>query len=433
MLNKPFAVLISISILLGLILFFSPGFIFCLIVTSCLFYVSLKNTPSEDKKFVFTILLAALVLRLILLTGIQYYCLSRGLLDIFGDASDNILRGQLVERYLKEELTRLPFPLRLGIYNVHTLIFLNGIFLAYFKNDIFSLKYLNILCSLLSGWLIYDYAKNLFNSQIGKIAMGIVLFWPTLFIWSITDLKDCHFVLAVIGILWSLHKFTLERNLRRRIIFLLFTFAFSIYFVTLRNFLSNVLIFYFAIIIFYFIFRLCAKKGLLKGYKMFFLTIFICSILLLFKEKIYGAIILAYDSAIALNRGFLSSGGFNYDLLSGSTNVYTVPFFLKFFLSSLAHFLLEPLPWHYYSVSMLTILPLMLFWYLMLLASTIGIVKICRFKKAHAVFPLLFFLIVCICAFGASISNIGTAVRFRDSIMPLIAILAACGVASVRG
>ena len=137
-----------------------------------------------------------------------------------------------------------------------------------------------------------------------------------------------------------------------------------------------------------------------------------------------------YKQAIGLNRGFLGTGGFNYDLLSGVNNVYSLKFFLKYVFFMLLHFLLEPLPWNIASLSMLLIFPQMLLWYFILFASVAGMIRMCRIGRASRIFSPLAFLIIYTVVIGTAISNIGTASRFRDTISPIVVMLASCALVS---
>lgn len=377
----------------------------------------------------------AFILRLIALIIIQYYCLSKGLLDIFGDAADNISRGHMMGNYLNGRIKHLPelFGIRFDVYNCHILTYLNVIFFALFEDDIFSLKYLNILCVLLVGWLIYDLTAKIYNSKAGKLAMGIVLFWPTIFLWSITDLKDTHFILAIMGMLWSIDKAISRKKFKSSFLFLILATIFFIYFIGLRFHFRFIALFYFAILAIYFILRWNTKRRLHKGIRLLFLLLVIFCALFLLKEKLYQFTIGLYEASIASNRGFLSSGGINYDLFSnsGDVNIYSVKFFIKFLFRSWFHFMLEPLPWNIASFKMVSIYPFMLFWYFMLLFSVIGIIKICRIGQADRVFSLFMFLVIFITANSMSIANIGTAFRLRDNIVPIVAVLASFSLADL--
>ena len=131
------------------------------------------------------------------------------------------------------------------------------------------------------------------------------------------------------------------------------------------------------------------------------------------------------------HKGFLSSGGWNYDLLGNfAPDYYFTPLFIvNYFISGWFHFLCEPLPWNITSASMLVSYPMMLVWYLLMFFAFFGVIKLLRRGKIREIYPMLTFVFFYITITGMSIANIGTAVRFRDMIMPIIAVLAAAAFA----
>lgn len=414
-------------------MFILPAFVFCVLLTCGLVYMILKKTASDDRHYILRIIVAALISRLVVLLIVQYYCFSRGLLDIFGDAADNLLRGYMFGDYLSGRIAYLPklTIYKFGTYNTHIITFFNSIFFAFFRDDVFSLKYINILCMILIGWLTYDLAKEIYNSNAGKISLCIVLFWPTLFAWSITDLKEVHLALATTGMLWSVDKVISKRDLKYRIFFLVLTIIFFIYFTGLRLSFLPTLLFYFIIVSIYFTFRWCIRKSSYKGIITFFLLLILCCILFLFKEKLYQIARSMYATVVSLNVGYLSSGGINYNLISNVRDIYNVKFFIKFFFGSWFHFLLEPFVWKFTSLKMFSLYPIMFLWYFLLCSAIAGVIKVCKIGRIDRVFSPSLFLVLYITSLCMAISNIGTAIRHRDVIVPVIAMLASFGIASI--
>lgn len=424
--------IIITAALLGFFSYISPGFVFCGLLTLSLFLIVSHGADSNDRRFVFTVISLALVSRLVALIIAQYYCLGKGMLDIFGDAASNLEHGWTVHDFLTgESAIKKSLYADLGMYNVHGKTVFNGFFYTLFGNDVLSLKYLNVLSAAASGWLVYDLTRKIYSSSAGKLAMAIVLFWPTLFLWSITDLKESHLILALTAIFWSINKITATKSVKFKLIFSAITALLIIYAIFLRfKFMLPLISLTLVAIFIYFILRWGYKKsrGLIS-------LVLIGSVILLLSQK---EVFLRfskpyYELILGSYQGFLSSGGWNYHLpVNFNQDYYTCSFFLKYLFGTLFQFMLEPLPWHMYSFGMLAAYPMMLVWYIMIFFSPIGVIKIYRIKKAGAMVPLLVFLIIYVTITGMSVANIGTAVRFRDAIVPIVAILASCGLTRSR-
>ena len=429
MLPKSYLTIILISILSGFLIFVSPALFFCFFLTSCLFYVILKNTSSDDRVYILTITALALALRLTAVIILQYNCTKRGVFDIFWDAQDNITRGFTIADSLTGASSQK--ILVFGGYNTNGLTYFNGIFFALFGKDVIALKYINFLCILAAAWLIYDLTVKIYSALAGRIAMAIILFWPTLFIWSLTDLKENHSVSAIAFMLWIADKVIFKKGLKKRLCFLLLLSIVSAYFVFLRLSFLQLLSFYFIILSLYNAFRWYIKKTLYKEIRIVVLLLFLGVILFLFKNRIFQIMAGAYGETIGRNMGFLSSGGFNYDLLGKEDNFYTIGFFMKFLFGSWFHFLLEPLPWHIFSFGLLINYSIVIIWYFLLFFSLAGIFKIRKHGHYDRAFSPLIFIILAVTALSMSISNIGTAIRLRDNITPIIAMFAACGMVNI--
>lgn len=437
--KKSNLMIIFLSLLLGFLLYISPAFVFCIFLTVLLFFMTLNNTDIEDRHFMSVIMGLNFIVKLIGFVLVEYYCFKIGYFDIFGDAHMNIEVGLQISDFLTkgQQIFYIPFSymFKSGRYNIHGMTFFNGLYFSIFGNDIISIKYINILCSLITGWMVYDLTKRISSSAAGKIAISIVLFWPTIFVWSLTDLKESHFFLALIAAFWFFNKIAKSSSVKRRIVFFIPLTTSVIYLITLRPALMLPIVLVCAVISgSYYLFIWCRNKNNKMTIKLT-PVIFMSGILLFigYSPHIFQNLKGYYELALGYNAGFLATGGWNYNLLEGNPHdFYTVSFFLKYIVGSWLHFLLEPLPWHIFSLSMIMLYPAMFIWYLILFFSVTGAIRICRAGKGREVFPILIFLVLYITVVGVSVSNIGTAVRFRDAVTPIIIILASCNLTKAR-
>lgn len=429
-----------LSIFLGIAAFMFPGMIFCFVLTAISFFLITNNTDTKDKNFIIKIICIAIGLRVIALVFIEAYIMSKGPLDILGsgsfdiigDGSANIERGIQIAYLNGEQQASYSFRHIGNIYGIHGKIFFNQMFFSLFGKDLLSLKYVNSLSIVISGWFIYSLIKNIYSPLSGKIAISLYLFWPTLFAWSITDLKESHIIFSIVLMLWCINKLIARITFRSYPVFLLMLLIIAAagYAISLRIHLYLPLISAFFIIIsIYYAFQCQAIKA---RKKLLFLAFTIASFILLnFREEIYHFAKAGYGRLIAHHMGVLSSGGWNYNLLGYSKDYYSIHFFIYYLSGAWFHFMLEPLPWHYFSLSMLASFPQMVVWYGLIVMSMLGIMRLIKAGKSKEIFPPLVFLILYVTIVGMTSGNIGTVIRFRDTITPFIIMFASCGIASL--
>lgn len=430
-------VIILIFILLALIFYISPGFIFCILLTLLLFHLLIKKTPAPDRRFILTVSCAAVILRLINFIIVQYYCVANNILDIFGDAKDNIITGINILNYtIGVSNNSIPLVSVIsGRYNTHAQSLLNAIFFFLFGKDIISIKYINILAGALSGWLIYDFTRKIYSPAAGKTAMAVFLFWPTIILWSITDLKESHLILSVLAVLWSIENFISGKGIGKKAVYLAFL-AISAGYLTLLKFkfmLPLVSISLGATFI-YLALRWCFIRNKKMTKILIFSALIIIICFLLIKAAYVSELFKNYYKVlIAYHRGGLDSGGWIYNLFGDlPEDKFTFLFFIRYFFRGWFHFLLEPLPWHIYSFGLLAVYPMVLIWYAMLFLSAIGMIKLYKNKRADDIFFILVFFAVYVTITGMSLANIGTAVRFRDLIAPFVMIFASCALTKIQ-
>jgi lipid-A-disaccharide synthase-like uncharacterized protein len=130
--------------------------------------------------------------------------------------------------------------------------------------------------------------------------------------------------------------------------------------------------------------------------------------------------------------GFLNSGGWNIDLLGDqSQNFFTLQFIIKYIAKAWASFFLEPLPWHFYSYSLMATYPMMLAWYIIAAFSAAGVIRAYYAGRSKEVFAMLTFTVIYVTVVGMSVANIGTIIRFRDVMVPIVAVFAGIGMSGV--
>ncbi|MBN1912820.1 MAG: hypothetical protein JW788_00310, partial [Candidatus Omnitrophica bacterium] len=281
---------------------------------------------------------------------------------------------------------------------------------------------------------VYDLAFRISSNSAGRFAICALLFFPTMILWSVSDLKDNQFIFFLVSVIWGTDRLISRKEAVARLAYLFFTLFASLYLITLR--MKSMLPILAITFLTYFIYLLFRRYFLKMRCRTFQLLVFLFIFLLsaaVFKEKISLYCVKSYGYLLSINKGFLTSGGINYDLLSGNQDMYTFASFIKFLILSLTHFLLEPFIWNVTrSAGLLLFQPIVLLWYFLLFFSFVGIYRIIRLGLLYRIFFPLVLAFIFTASFSMSVSNIGTAIRIRDTLLPIMAIFASFAFVNIK-
>jgi 4-amino-4-deoxy-L-arabinose transferase-like glycosyltransferase len=414
----------------------SQGLALCILLSAVFFYAVRRNTAEEDRRFVLFMISAAMIIRVAGLIVLQYKCISMGQLDIFGDAQDNIIQGINISDSIRnmKEIPVTPQSILTSRYNTHSMTIFNGIFFLLFGHDIISLKYINILAICATAWIMYDFARNIYSGAAGRIALAIILFWPTVFIWSLTDLKESHLLFTVACSFWLLDKSAREKAVLRKAVFIIMSVLFAFYFVLLKiKLMMPVFILSVSLIVLYNVLHYGFSRDPALSRKVLYVSLIpAAAAIMAFGGRILQAAKGMYALILHYHIGFLNSGGWNIDLLGDqSQNFFTLQFIIKYIAKAWASFFLEPLPWHFYSYSLMATYPMMLAWYIIAAFSAAGVIRAYYAGRSKEVFAMLTFTVIYVTVVGMSVANIGTIIRFRDVMVPIVAVFAGIGMSGV--
>ena len=403
-----------------------PGFAAAVVSTWILFILIRRATPERDRGTLTGLLSAALLMRLALFIILQYLVFSRGMTDIFGDARDNIIQGTIFADYFRGEFD-IGRVLSVDRYNTHSMSVFNGLYFLIFGRDIIFLKYINMLAMLAAGWLIYDFLRRTYSATAGLTACAIVLFWPTLVFWSITGLKEAHLIFCLAAIFWVIRRLAEGLRWTEKLLYLLALAACTGYTVLLKyKMMFPILFLELVLLACYYILR-SRRTARARGRLVFFASVLFAAGVLTFHGLVFQKLKDLYGVVFSYYVGSLNTLGWNYVIVPpDSSQMYNPAFIVKYFAGAWLHFLAEPFPWHMYSPSLLSTVPEMAVWYMLLLFSAAGLIKLKRRGKIADFVPMLIFFVLYVSSLGMSVANIGTVIRFRDAVMPITAILAAC-------
>lgn len=197
--------LFVIGIISGVIVFLSPGAsFFTLILLGFIYFISKQNS-----KHVTYVFLISVVLRIIfsILHEFAGYTIGIGS-DMIGDCVGysgggayvaEVLTGRLYDKsFVADELANLlrfrsvyegAFP-EYNAWRVGGFTYYLGVIYALFGFSPLTVKLINSLMAIATAYMVYRYLLKSYSEQCGCVFLYIFLFMPSLFIWSVSGLKD---------------------------------------------------------------------------------------------------------------------------------------------------------------------------------------------------------------------------------------------------
>ncbi len=195
----------------------------------CFLVMYQKSASLEDGKVVFKIITAACVVRSIMILLYGSICQLKKVPDMIGDASAFTYCGLYMTEVLTR--TRMYFSTILDLmWNGYAglipqidqmggLTYLQTILYSAFGYSVFTIKLLNSLVSILSGFVMYHFLRKRLGSYVSILTMIVILFWPTMLIWSVTGLKEPFIIFISLIILIIFTKLLSEEFRLKKFIF----------------------------------------------------------------------------------------------------------------------------------------------------------------------------------------------------------------------
>jgi hypothetical protein len=427
----------AIGVLLGLIYTVSPlTFLFGLLLP-LLFWWAARGLEAWDRRWAVGLLAAATLLRVgaiavLLLTTTQ----AQHFNTYFPDAHFAIARSWWVRN------TWLDVPIgpqyRLALYDPYGATSYSYV-LAFIQFVIgpspYGLNFVSLSAFLAGAIALYRIARESFGRSPALIAFAVLLFWPTMFAWSVSMLKESmQFGLTALLIafaLWSVRS----RTWRMRVLGALLAIVAGYAIATLRSAALGI-----------------AVSGVALGVTAWALTrvrwVAIAALVALVGGGAIAATRPAVQSEVlklarvAADRqvGYWASMGYGYKTLdqrfysygARATRNLEPDEAVRFIVRSVIAFFTVPLPWQLNSSASLTYLPQQFAWYALALLAIPGLVA--GFKRDALVsWILLAYLLAGVAVIAPISGNIGTLVRFRDMVVPPVALLGAAGFTSTLG
>jgi len=304
--------------------------------------------------------------------------------------------------------------------------FWNAIVYFFAGKSPLSLIFINCLASSLTVVFIFFIAEQLFNKKTAIYTSILTAFWPSLFFWSVQNLKEPISVFLITALIWSILR--LKKQFRFYLIFLVMLLSFA-----LKEFRIVLFFVFFAIV-----FPLSLVLPFWKAKKvefLFSLALFLFLGFLFFDViKIYLVKILPSGDNVTLLDWIYTMR--DYRAYGGSAFLknweFTNPLILVLFLPlALLVAWLAPFPWQCGSMLQIMAMPEMLLYYLLLPSMFLG----CGFVMKHKVKEggmILIYLFIMMLVLAFVEGNIGTLFRHRAMVLPFMFVLVGIGLEKIK-
>ncbi len=425
---------------LGTAAAFSPGGVFVLLLAAAVCAALRRWAAEEDRRFLVRLFLVSFVFRVLLSLALdagsvlaegrppvrlgpaEYWEL--GIVDHtraylrMGDSDYYSQRGYCMAQYV--DGNREPVVLqRIQEYGWNAYVLVIGWFYSLFGFSPISVKWINCWIGSLHVLAAFFLAKSCFQRTIARWAAWLTALFPTLVLWSATNLKEPLFMLLTALAFLLLKSIQSEHPLRRRL-------------------LDGVLF----LVTFYLFGRLGREEFVLSlaacWAAVFFLGVCV-------RRRWIAAVLLASAALAVLAPPFLEKTArkavyrhVNYVVGTGMVYRYLPDQFypvaaqvpmsvvVRGIPKAIGHYLLEPFPSRSGDWSAVLLTPQMILWYFLLPFALIGIGAGLRWNMWNCGF-LVFVLLAWVLMGALSSANIGTIIRLRDMVTQILLLFAAVG------
>jgi hypothetical protein len=388
-----------------------------------LFLITCNQIKAKEYIFLSSIFILAFLLRIIsgfLFYNFIYLSNQNGLLGDSLPYSENgyaILQMWLsgirdinyIKAYITNDVANLSGTI--GGYD-----FWNAIVYFFTGKSPFSLIFINCIAGSVTAILIYYITKQLYNEKAAKISAILTAFWPSLFTWSIQNLKELLSILLIAILIMSL----VQLKAKFRFYLLLIIAIASLALKELR--MVSFVIFYAVILPFSLILFLWKKNRIL----FIFLVLLVGAGGAIFiNHYLNYSSLLEYIKYMRTVRAYGNTAFFSNIDITNPIN------FLIFVPVALLVAWLAPFPWQIGSMSQVAAMPEMLLYYALLPAMFLGCGFVMRYKlKEGGIIPVYIFIMMITLA--SIEGNIGTLFRHRAMVLPFMFVLTGIGLERIN-
>lgn len=421
----------------------------------------LDTLLGRDSRFILTVLLIAVLVKCVFIVTYFYFWLLPGNPDLIGPDGEGfsqrgwyisrVLRGEVDYRTPTEEFVFQKYYRVVDYYGGKLPPFNsrgNGLFTYFIGFTYFLFGYVpllmkgfNIFISAVSSILFYLLALEIYARLAAKISFILFTFFPSIFLFSITLLKDPLIILCILAIIYALIRLNKALNFKDMtlliVALILILFSRQELFVIMTVLVLAVLL---------------LNKRL--KYKIVIFPIVIVSLLFATNTNIFYRIM--FKPAVLIkniapiifvrNAGLYATGGrlayrvfpekcySTYEKYAtkeeylNSDEKITMIEFIKYIPRSILFYLIRPFPFVRKGFIDNLISLQMIYWYIILSLSIFGILK----TRFALVYPILIYIAMILIITSMVDANEGILLRHRDSVVPFFILFASAVVNKIN-
>lgn len=440
-----------LGILLGIWSFFSLGTLYLFLIAGAIVCYLHAKLPAEERNFVLILFSIAFLLKAILSVAYYYYFIASGGIPVFAYDGEQysgrayyisvILKGENIFNHSNVNLYGMPIRNFINMYDaqipaineyqVGPYTYLLSLIYTFFGYAPVLIRMLNGLFGILSAVVAYFIAKEIFNLRVARATFAVTLFLPSIFLHSISALKDPLLNFSLILLIFALVKLFGKTSWKKYvfigIIALLLTSLLrnkTVGFVLASTVLSG------------YILALKQKKTRISA---ILIALILCIGFAAQYNKLVPMLTKIKNTAIKAHIGYVNTPGKVYKILPD--RFYADPDSVgeiqgiqlnTFIAQGLAHAMFEPFigSYTYTPQAKIIYIAQMSLWYLLVPFFIYGLLLLGRLH-AGGIIPVLIFFFIILLTLAITIGNPGTIFRMRDMIAPLYLMLAFYGIDSL--
>lgn len=297
----------------------------------------------------------------------------------------------------------------------------------------YSMRLLNTLLFLIASVLLFRACRSAFGPLPAFGGLAVMLFLPTLFVWSISLLKEPLYLLGTAMIVVGAIEMSRGRTWRARFLFSVMALAGLAMVADLRAGATALAVLGLVCGIAALVFFSSPLRLRVGAVVALVIALFVVMSVPSAQERVTGAL----ESAAKTHAGHVFTVGHSYRLLdegfyfnavsaAASTLTLTSAEAARYVVRAAASFLAVPLPWQLASTRELVYLPEQLVWYVLLAFFPVGLVA--GWRRERITTALLgAYALPTAAALALTNGNVGTLLRLRGIVIPYVLWLSAVG------
>jgi len=280
----------------------------------------------------------------------------------------------------------------------------------------------------------YKLVRRSFGSVAALIGLALLLYWPSLLMWSVSALKEPAYSLVAIGELWCTYQIVRAPRPWQRALAIAGVVAGALALEGLRR--GGLLMASIAVVLglvgWYLSTRPRARLAALVAAP-------IVAVALLSVSAVQDRVLTGVRWSVSYHAGHVGSAGYSYKLVEpryyhNSRNILSMPAreATIYVGKAVAAYFMQPLPWNAESRTLRAYLPEQMAWLVLLAFVPIGIMAGHQ-RDAALTWLLAAQAFAAVIVVAMTSGNIGTLIRHRGLALPYFAWLAALGICAALG